>query len=197
MPWGTSDQFLRVSKPEQWERQSKWGIHKSTEINILYVNNCPTRYDYIQFYYIFCRQLYMFRNDTLIHHQEHIQTVIKTSSTGRTVFATVRWCGGVGTTPPRQRTVTNTVRQVPDVITFWMCSWLWMRVSSETRRKYNKSVYSRILLFNYWHPAQVVYHIRPQLLPSTSSSIIPQPSNNSGLYHKIMYKNKYAKNDER
>ena len=27
---------------------------------------------------------------TLIHHQEHTQTVITTSGTGRTVFATVR-----------------------------------------------------------------------------------------------------------
>jgi len=68
-------------------------------------------------------------DDTLIHHQEHIQTVITTSSTGRTVFATV--------------------------ITVWMCSWWGMRVSSATCRavcrKYNKTVYSRILLDNYWH----------------------------------------------
>ena len=28
--------------------------------------------------------------DILIHHQEHIQTVITTYGTGRTVFATVR-----------------------------------------------------------------------------------------------------------
>ena len=28
--------------------------------------------------------------DTLIYHQEHIQTLITTSGTGRTVFATVR-----------------------------------------------------------------------------------------------------------
>ena len=36
-----------------------------------------------------------------------------------------------------------------------MCFWLWTRVSSETRRdvcrKYNKTVYSRILLDYYWH----------------------------------------------
>jgi hypothetical protein len=35
-----------------------------------------------------------------------------------------------------------------------VCSWLWMSVSSETCRavlqKYNKNVYSRILLDNYW-----------------------------------------------
>jgi len=35
--------------------------------------------------------------DTVIHHQEHIQTVITISGTGQTVFATVRWRGGVGT----------------------------------------------------------------------------------------------------
>ena len=29
-------------------------------------------------------------DDTLIHHQEHTQTVITTSGTGRSVFATVR-----------------------------------------------------------------------------------------------------------
>ena len=58
-------------------------------------------------------------DDTLIHHQEHIQTVFTTSGTGRTVFVTVRGRGGVGTlvpTPPRQRTVANTVRPVPDVV---------------------------------------------------------------------------------
>ena len=49
-------------------------------------------------------------------------------------------------TPPRQRTVANTVQPVPDVvITVWMCCWWWMRVSSETCRaicrKYNKTVY--------------------------------------------------------
>ena len=55
-------------------------------------------------------------DDTLIHQQEHIQTVITTSGTGRTVFATVRFLGGVVRTPPRQRTVANTVRLVPDVV---------------------------------------------------------------------------------
>jgi len=36
-------------------------------------------------------------DDSLIHHQEHTETVITTSGTGRTVFATIRWRGGVGT----------------------------------------------------------------------------------------------------
>ena len=58
-------------------------------------------------------------------------------------------------TPPQQRTVAYSVRPVPYVvITFRVWSWWWMRVSSETCRavlqKYNKTVYSRILLDNYW-----------------------------------------------
>ena len=48
-----------------------------------------------------------------------LKTVITTSGTGRTVFATVRCSGEFGTavsTPPRQRTVANMVRTVPDVV---------------------------------------------------------------------------------
>ena len=49
----------------------------------------------------------------------------------------------------------KSVRLVSDVIKIWVCSWWWMKVSSETCRavcrKYNKTVYSRILLDNYWH----------------------------------------------
>jgi len=125
----------------------------------IYVNNCLTRCDYIQFVLYFLQTALHVLDDTLIHHREHIPTVMATCGTGRTVFATVCWCGGVGTavlTPPHQRMVANTVRTVPDVvITVWMCSWWWMRVSSVTCRavcrKYNKTVYSRILSDNYWH----------------------------------------------
>ena len=39
--------------------------------------------------------------DNFTHHQEHIQTVITTSGTGRTVLATFRCRGGVAA-PPRQ-----------------------------------------------------------------------------------------------
>ena len=106
-------------------------------------------------------------DDTLIHHQEHIQTVITTSDTGRTFFVTIHWHGGFGTAvpdPPLLRTVANTVRPVPEVvITVWVCSWWWIRVSSETCRavcrKHNKTVYSRILLDNYWHWFTIHVHM--------------------------------------
>ena len=55
-------------------------------------------------------------DDIFIHHQEHTQTVITTFGNGRTVFATVRGRGGLFSTPPRKRTVANTVRTVPDVV---------------------------------------------------------------------------------
>ena len=97
-------------------------------------------------------------DDTLIHHQEHTQTVITTSGTGQTVLLLPvdeeeLW---LSSDSPHQRTVVNTVRPVPDVVnTVCMCSWWCMRVSYETCRavcgKCNKTVYSHILLDNYWH----------------------------------------------
>ena len=103
------------------------------------INNCSTSCDYMQLYFL--QTAPHVSDDTLIHHQEHVQTVFTTSGTGRTVFAAVRWRG---TTPPRQWTVANTVRPMPNVvITVWMCSWWWMMVSSEkcraVCRKYIKS----------------------------------------------------------
>jgi len=64
----------------------------------------------------FCKTALHVSDDTLIHQQEHTQTVITTSGTGRTVFATVRCRGRDGTTPPRKRTVANRVLPAPDVV---------------------------------------------------------------------------------
>ena len=45
-------------------------------------------------------------DDTLIQRQEHIQTVVTTSGTGRTVFATVR-CRAAGSTTQNKAVITN------------------------------------------------------------------------------------------
>ena len=118
------------------------------------VNNCPPRCDYIQFI-IFPQTALHVSGDTFTHHQEHMWTVITASSTGRTVFATFRCRGGV--VPPRQGKVANKVWPVPDaVITVYVCSWWWVKVSPPKHvelclQKYNKIVYNRILLDNCWH----------------------------------------------
>ena len=108
----------------------------------------------IYIFIIFMQTALHVSGDTPTHHQEHTQTVTTAFGTGRTVFAIVLWRGGVPT-PPRQRTVAKTVRPVPDIVTtVCVCSCWWMRVSSEICRailqKYNQTVYSRILLDNYW-----------------------------------------------
>jgi len=88
--------------------------------------------------------------DTLIHHQEHTQTII-TSGTVWTVFAAVRWHGGVVLTPSCQQMVANTVRPVPDVvITVWVCSWWWMWVSSETCRAVCRNIRKLYIVASCW-----------------------------------------------
>jgi len=103
------------------------------------VNNCPTRCDYIQFYYISAD------GSTRFGWYPH-------PSSG--AHATVRWRRGVGTavpTPPRQRMVANTVRPVPDVvITVWECSWWWMRVSSETCRAICRNIIKLYVVASRW-----------------------------------------------
>ena len=96
--------------------------------------------------------------DTFTHHLEHTQTVLViTSGTGRTVFATVRWRGGVGTGSDSTATADGS-KYGPT--TARCCNYslrvLLMMDESITRnmksclQKYNKTVYSRILLDNYW-----------------------------------------------
>ena len=106
------------------------------------VNNCPTRCDYIQFFLYFCRQIYVFQ-------------MIPSSCSLNLIHPVPA--------PPRQRTLANMVRPVQDVvITVWVCSWWWMRVSSETSRaacrNIIKTVYSGILLDSYWHWHQVEFN---------------------------------------
>ena len=77
---------------------------------------CPTRCHYIKFI-IFLQIALHVSGETFTHHQEHTQTIITASGTGRTVFATFRCRGGVGfPNPLRQRKVANTIRLVPDAV---------------------------------------------------------------------------------
>ena len=55
---------------------------------------------------VFLQTALLVSSDTFTHHQEHTQTAITASGTGRTVFATSRWRGGVGTKSPDSSTST-------------------------------------------------------------------------------------------
>ena len=59
-------------------------VHR--ESTSIIVQRDATIYSFI----IFLQTALYVSDDTLIHHQEHTQTVITTSGTGRTVFVTVR-----------------------------------------------------------------------------------------------------------
>jgi len=56
------------------------------ESKSIIVQRAVTIYSFI----IFLQTALHVLDDTIIHHREHTQTVITTSGTGRTVFATVR-----------------------------------------------------------------------------------------------------------
>ena len=112
------------------------------------VNNCPKRCDYIQFYYISAE------NSTCFGWYPHPSSGAHSDSncniwhwSNRIFYPT-----GVGTpTPPRQRTVANKVRTVPDVvIRVWMFSWWWMRVQSETRRAVCRSIIKLHIVASHW-----------------------------------------------
>ena len=101
----------------QWERllpvfYVHGSVHRESMSKI--VQRDATIYSFI----IFLQTALHVSDDTLIHHQECTQTVITTSGTVRTVFATVTDVeeSELVPTPPRQRTVANTVRPVPDVV---------------------------------------------------------------------------------
>jgi len=65
-----------------------WYVHGSVhrESMSITVQQDATIYSFI----IFLQAALHISDDILIHHQEHIQNIITTSGTGRTLFATVR-----------------------------------------------------------------------------------------------------------
>jgi hypothetical protein len=126
---------------------------RTSWIMSIIVQRDATIYSFI----IFLQTALHISDDILIHHQEHIQTVITSSDTVRTIFATVRCRAGVVPTPPRQRTVANTVRPVPDaVITVWVCSWWWMRISSKTCRAVCRNIIKQYIVASCWTIIDIV-----------------------------------------
>ena len=54
-------------------------------------------------------------------------------------------------TPPQQRKVANTVRTVPDaVITIYVCSWWWVKVSPETCRAVCRNIIKLYVVASCW-----------------------------------------------
>ena len=87
--------FVRPSKSSTWPASqiildlvSLFYVHGSVRRESMSINvhQDATTYSFV----IFLQTAVHVSDDTLIHHQEHTQTVITTSGTGRTVFATVR-----------------------------------------------------------------------------------------------------------
>ena len=78
--------FLRIHIyfTEEFKLYVHGSVHR--ESMSIIVQRDATIYSFI----IFLQTALLVSDDTLINHQEHTQTLITTSGTGRTVFATVR-----------------------------------------------------------------------------------------------------------
>ena len=102
------------------------------------VNNCPTRCDYIQFYYISAN------SSTCSEWYPHL-------SSGAHVHCNYSNWHNFVPTPPRQQKVANTVWPVPDaVITVYVCSWWWVKVSLETCRAVCRNIIQLYIVASSW-----------------------------------------------
>jgi len=79
-----------ITNPDQNAVRSHYMKVDSRSMLIIVQRNA-TKYSFI----IFLQSALHVSDDNLIHHQEHPQTLITTSGTSRTLFATVRRRGGV------------------------------------------------------------------------------------------------------
>ena len=117
------------------------------------ISNCPTRCDYMQFYY------FSASSSTCFGWYPHPSSGVHVNCnyniwhwSNLICYCPLTWWSGHSVpTPPRQRTVANTVRTVPDVvITIWVCSWWWMRVSSETCRAVCRNIIKLYTVISRW-----------------------------------------------
>ena len=118
------------------------------------VNNCPTRCDYIHFYYISADSSTCFGWSLHPSSGAHVNcNYIIWHWSNRICYLPLTWRSrksGVPT-PPRQRKVANTVRPVPDVvITFWMCSWWWVKLTPETSRAVCRNIIKLYIVASCW-----------------------------------------------
>jgi len=117
------------------------------------VSNCPMRCDCIQFYYISAD------GSTCFGRYPHPSSGAHSNCN----YNIWHWLNCICChplmwrsrnavlTPSRQRTVANTVRPVPDdVITVWVCSWWWMRLSSETCRAVCRNIIKLYIVTSCW-----------------------------------------------
>ena len=116
------------------------------------VNNCPTRCDKIQFYYISADSSICF--GWYPHPSSRAHTNCNYSIwhwSKRICYLPLTWRSRSSDSPPRQLTVANTVRPVPDVvITIWVCSWWLMRISSETYSAVCRNIIKLYIVASCW-----------------------------------------------
>jgi hypothetical protein len=127
-------------------------IHVLSNI-LLNVYNCPTRWDYIQFYYISVNCSTCFGWYLHPSSGAHVNCNYNIWHRSNSIcYRPLSWRSRNGVpTPSCQRTVANTVRPVPDdVITVYVCSWWWVKVSPETCRAVCRNVMKLYTVASCW-----------------------------------------------
>ena len=106
------------------------------------VNNCPTRCDYIQFCYISAD------SSTCFGLYPHPSS--RTHSNCNYNIWHCSNCTAIWPVPDVVSTVCMCSWRVPDVITVCVCSWWWMRVSSETCRAVFSNIIELYIVTSCW-----------------------------------------------
>ena len=107
------------------------------------VNNCPTRCDFMQFYYIYANSSTYFGWYLHPSSGAHVNCNYSIWHWSNRI-TTFRSRGGVGR-------VANTVRPIPDtVITVYVCSWWWVKVSPEICRAVSRNTIKLYIVASCW-----------------------------------------------
>jgi hypothetical protein len=128
------------------------------------ISNCPTRCDYMQFYYFSASSSTCFGWYPHPSSGAHVNCNYNIwHRLNRIGFLPVSWMiRNPSPTPPRQRKVANTVRSVLDVvITVYVC-W-WVRVSLETCRAVCRNIIKLDKVASCWASTDKEYFVLPFL----------------------------------